>query len=72
MVAGRGRLDYTIPELPLLPGQYRLTTAIHDSTGMITYDHHEQRYSFSVRGRALQASYGMIEIPALWQHRPGE
>jgi lipopolysaccharide transport system ATP-binding protein len=71
-IAGRGMVDYTIPELPLLPGQYRITTAIHDSTGMITYDHHEQRYSFMVRSHSSHPGYGLVEIPARWRHWPGE
>src|SRR6266545_3723585 len=71
-IAGRGTVDYTIPELPLLPGQYRITTAIHDSTGMITYDHHEQHYSFMVRSHSPHPGYGLVEIPARWRHWPGE
>jgi lipopolysaccharide transport system ATP-binding protein len=68
-IEGRGTVDYTIAQLPLLPGQYRLTVALHDSTGSITYDHHEQQYDFTVRSHALQSSYGLVEIPACWRHR---
>lgn len=71
-IAGRGTVDYTIDRLPLLPGRYRLTVAVHNATGLITYDHHEQHYEFTVRSRALQTSYGMVEIPARWQHTSAE
>jgi ABC-type polysaccharide/polyol phosphate transport system ATPase subunit len=67
-VSGRGMVEYTIPELPLLPGIYRLTVAVHNATGLYAYDYHDQRYSFTVRARALQHSYGLVEIPARWSH----
>jgi lipopolysaccharide transport system ATP-binding protein len=71
-IYGRGVVDYSIQALPLLPGLYRLTVAVHDATGLRAYDFHDQHYSFAVRTRALQRSYGLVEIPAEWRHRAGE
>lgn len=69
-IDGCGAVDYTIERLPLLSGQYWLTVAVHDSSGAITYDHHERHYGFMVRSHALQSSYGLVEIPACWRHSP--
>lgn len=70
-IYGRGIVDYRIPELPLLPGMYQLSVAVHDATGLRAYDFHTLHYSFAVRTRALQKSYGMVELPANWSHQPG-
>lgn len=71
-ISGVGVVEYVIARVPLLPGSYRLTVAVHDSTGMITYDHHERHYAFTIRAHSLQVSYGLVELPAEWVHTPGE
>jgi lipopolysaccharide transport system ATP-binding protein len=68
LVEGQGSVDYILPALLLLPGTYRLTAAIHDSSGLHVYDYHDRRYSFVVRTRGLQRSYGLVEMPARWRH----
>ncbi len=67
-VHGSGIVDYTIPNLPLLPGMYYLTVAVHDANGLVTFDHHERAYRFTVRSHSLKTSYGLIELPARWVH----
>ncbi len=71
-VVGAGVVDYTLPGLPLLPGLYRLTVAVHDATGLHAYDFHTQHYRFSVRSRALQRNYGLVELAARWSHHTSD
>lgn len=69
---GPGYVDYTIDDLPLLAGQYRLTAAIHDNSTTHTYDHHELMYGFVVQTGAIAERYGSIMIPARWSFQPQE
>jgi ABC-type polysaccharide/polyol phosphate transport system ATPase subunit len=65
-VSGRGYVDYTIAELPLLAGSYVLTAAIYDSTMTHPFDHHERMYSFVVQTSAIAERWGSVHIPARW------
>ncbi|RMH01846.1 MAG: ABC transporter ATP-binding protein [Chloroflexi bacterium] len=67
VVEGPGVVRYHIEKLPLLPAQYRVTTAVHDSKLPLAYDHHELAYSFRVAGGNREL-YGIIEMPAHWEH----
>ncbi|HEY0603075.1 MAG TPA: ABC transporter ATP-binding protein [Herpetosiphonaceae bacterium] len=65
-VRGRGYVDYTIDELPLLSGNYVLTAAIYDTTMTHPFDHHERMYSFVVQTSAIAERWGSVHIPARW------
>ena len=65
-VRGRGYVDYTIDELPLLSGSYVLTAAIYDTTMAHPFDHHERMYSFVVQTSAIAERWGSVHIPARW------
>jgi ABC-type polysaccharide/polyol phosphate transport system ATPase subunit len=65
-VRGRGYVDYTIAELPLLSGSYVLTAAIYDTTMTHPFDHHERMYSFVVQTSAIAERWGSVHIPARW------
>ncbi|MEW5986790.1 MAG: ABC transporter ATP-binding protein [Chloroflexota bacterium] len=69
-VEGAGTLRYTMERLPLLPGIYRVTAAVHDSAMTRAYDYHEQAYPFLVVAGGSKESHGVVEIPAVWEWRP--
>ena len=69
-IAGRGSVDYVVDALPLLPGNYQLSAAIYDHTCLHAYDHHHRRYPFVVEEGVVPAGYGLVYIPARWEHRP--
>jgi ABC-type sugar transport system ATPase subunit len=71
-IAGRGSVDYVVDALPLLPGSYQLSVAIYDHTCLHAYDHHHRRYPFVVQEGAVPEGYGLVYIPARWEHRPHE
>lgn len=65
-LAGRGYVDYTIDELPLLAGEYTLTVSVYDWTLTHPYDHHQQMYSFTVQTSLIAERWGSFHIPARW------
>ncbi len=70
-VTGSGTVRYRIEALPLLPGKYLLTTAIHDSRRALAYDYHENAYAFRViPGGATHETDGFIAFPAHWEWHP--
>jgi hypothetical protein len=71
-IDGPGFVDYVIEDLPLLPGTYLITAAIHDLAGVHTYDHIHQRFTFRVRSDGTGEAFGSFRIPARWQWHPGQ
>jgi lipopolysaccharide transport system ATP-binding protein len=68
-IEGRGSVNYVVDALPLLPGSYQLSVAIYDYTCLHAYDHHHLRYPFVVEEGAVPEGYGLVYIPARWEHR---
>lgn len=52
-------VDFTIPELRLLEGDYRITAEIADRTGSHAYDHWDQRVRFEVRQSGIYDAYSL-------------
>lgn len=69
-VEGHGRVCYRIDALPLLPGNYNVSAAVHNAKYMHTYDHHMKAYPFQVDSSGTREIYGLIEIPATWSWEP--
>jgi lipopolysaccharide transport system ATP-binding protein len=69
-VMGAGIVRYRIDNLPLLPAQYMLTVAIHDSRLAFAYDYHKAAYPLRVVVGDADASQGILDIPATWDHLP--
>ncbi len=65
-VEGEGKVYYHVHQLPLLPAEYLLSVAVHDSRYTLTYDHHVKAYKFQVDSGGTKEIYGLIEIPATW------
>jgi lipopolysaccharide transport system ATP-binding protein len=67
-VQGSGYMDYSIPSLPLLPGRYLVTAAIHDCGGLHAYDFWPHCTEFIVApGPQIKERYGLFYIPASWR-----
>jgi hypothetical protein len=70
-LAGEGTVELSVPSLPLLPGQYLVTVALHDETVKKVYDWHERRYSFLVfENPSLPQEAGMVHMDARWRVAP--
>jgi ABC-type polysaccharide/polyol phosphate transport system ATPase subunit len=70
VVSGDGLVRYHIERLPLLPGQYRLTAAIHDSVRGMAYDYHKEAYPLEVITGGTKESHGLVEMQAHWEWQP--
>ena len=69
-IEGNGYVDYIVPNLPLLPGDYQLTCSIYDYHSIHPYDHHHRMYPFSVGWGGTEEREGAIHIPCQWEHHP--
>jgi len=67
-VEGEGVLEYTIPQLPLLPGRYQISVAVHDASDTRMFDYHDRLYTFSVNAGGTQERYGLMRMGAQWRH----
>jgi ABC-2 type transport system ATP-binding protein len=66
-VAGEGGVDFTAPSLPLLPGSYVVSVAVHDTTGTDVYDAQERAAAFSVLANpVLPPAAGIVHVPGEW------
>lgn len=70
MVEGMGTVCYTIHHLPLLPGRYHITAAIHNSAEPIAYDYHEEAYSFRIIEGGTEEREGLVVLDAGWKLNP--
>jgi lipopolysaccharide transport system ATP-binding protein len=65
-ITGSGRILYQIKQLPLLPGNYVVSVAVHNSRYERTYVLHEKAYAFRVGSGGTRELFGLVEIPATW------
>jgi hypothetical protein len=70
-LVGSGVVRYCVPSLPMLPAQYVISVAVHNSRYSLTYDHHDRAYEFQVSGGTREI-FGLVEIPATWSWVPQE
>ena len=66
-IQGEGVVRYEIEQLPLLPADYVVTTAVHDGRSHQCYDYHKQAYSFRVDAGTADELDGLVQLPARWQ-----
>lgn len=70
-LSGEGAVEFTIPSLPLLPGEYVVTVAAHDKPLHRIYDCHELRHSFSVSTNPrLPLEGGLVHVESEWKVSP--
>ncbi len=65
-IEGQGVVRYEIQSVPLLPAQYRVSTAVHDSQTHRCYDFHKRAYMFRIVPGGTTELDGIVEIPAEW------
>jgi lipopolysaccharide transport system ATP-binding protein len=69
-IEGAGFVDYVVENLPLLPGTYLVTAAIHDLEGKHTYEHIHQKFTFRVRSKGEGETFGSFYMPSTWYWNP--
>lgn len=68
-IEGEGEIDYVVPSLPLLEGSYEFSAAIYDYNCIRSYATRHRDFKFLVRRGAVKENYGLVYIPARWEHR---
>jgi lipopolysaccharide transport system ATP-binding protein len=68
-IEGEGIIDYSIGELPLLPGEYQITTAIYDWADTHQYDYWLDCARFTVVPGGTKERYGIIALEGTWSHQ---
>jgi lipopolysaccharide transport system ATP-binding protein len=68
-IEGDGEIDYAIEHLPLLEGSYDFSVAIYDYACVHPYDHQHRLYKFLVQRGSVKENYGLVYLPAHWEHR---
>lgn len=70
-VEGEGEVDFVGDSLPLLPGTYVVSAAVHNRSQTCMYDYRERMKFFTVVPRVGEAP-GMFDLAARWEHRSRE
>ncbi|MEI8000311.1 MAG: ABC transporter ATP-binding protein [Actinomycetes bacterium] len=70
-VQGSGRVELRIDHLPLVPGAYDVSAAIHDDTGTHPYDFREKMLRFNVELGNPRESWGIVSLGGQWSASPG-
>jgi hypothetical protein len=70
-IEGKGMVKFTLPALPLLPGNYSFWLAIKDDDDLVTYDRLEDALHFRVGGGmgdiGSVEECGLLYYPGEWQ-----
>jgi energy-coupling factor transporter ATP-binding protein EcfA2 len=67
VVAGRGHIDYRIPDLSLAPGEYLVSFAVHDAHGLVRLDYADRLLTVHVQP-GDRAVHGKVDLLGAWQH----
>ncbi|MDX6220621.1 MAG: lipopolysaccharide transport system ATP-binding protein [Frankiales bacterium] len=63
---GEGSVDFAIPAVRFVPGEYEVTAAITDHSATHTYDHRDKAFSLHVQpGPGFQPS-GLVAVEGWW------
>jgi ABC-2 type transport system ATP-binding protein/lipopolysaccharide transport system ATP-binding protein len=65
MVRGRGHADYHVERLPLSPGTYRITAALHDSHAMTVYHRLDDAGTLRVHPGEVPVR-GVVDLIGTW------
>ncbi len=71
-IEGQGAVVYTIPQLPLLDGNYTISVAVVNHNDTETYDFQDRAYSFQVYPSSRRDGYGIVTLQGKWSFHPQE
>jgi ABC-type polysaccharide/polyol phosphate transport system ATPase subunit len=67
-IEGNGYVDYIVPKLPLLEGNYDVSATIYDQALITCFDFHDHWYHIEVQPRLGGERYGIVELESDWTH----
>ncbi|MCI0477285.1 MAG: ABC transporter ATP-binding protein [Anaerolineales bacterium] len=68
-IEGEGEIDYVVPSLPLLEGNYDFSATVYDYSCTHPYDHRHRAYRFRVENGSVKEKFGMFYMDSRWEHR---
>ncbi|MDP6697479.1 MAG: ABC transporter ATP-binding protein [Acidimicrobiales bacterium] len=68
---GVAEVDYHLPSLPVQPGTYELSVALHDTTMKQVFERHTHLVRFSVEPGGGDHQTGLVALGGTWQARAG-
>ena len=68
---GVAEVDYHLPSLPVQPGTYELSVALHDTTMKKVFERHTHLVRFSVEPGGGDHQTGLVALGGTWQARAG-
>ncbi|MPY89834.1 MAG: ATP-binding cassette domain-containing protein [Luteitalea sp.] len=66
LVNGAGEIEYTVRQLPLLPGQYAISVSVYDESLLHAYDHRNRVVTFAVVEGGSSERFGLITLSGEW------
>ncbi len=70
-VEGEGTLDYHMPSVPLIEGEYLLSVAVVNVDDTETFDYHDRLYPVRVHAGRSSERYGLVQLVGEWSLAPG-
>jgi len=67
--AGIVEVDYDIPSLPVQPGTYELSVALHDTTMRKVLERHTHLLRFAVESTGVDPQNGLVALGGTWEAR---
>ena len=61
-IEGEGNVEFRIPELPLLPGNYEVTVSVWEENGLVPFDLHQCLYPLVLTGEPLPGTDGLVNL----------
>lgn len=70
-LAPQGAIEYVIPSLNLMPGDYLLIASIFEDDLVSPIDHSRRFYRLTVASGDHIGGSGLVDLGGSWSHRPG-
>ena len=67
-IQGVGVISYSIPSLPLLPGDYLISVAVINHNDTETFDFHDRTIPLTIAPGVSHEQYGLFALNGQWQH----
>jgi lipopolysaccharide transport system ATP-binding protein len=69
-IRGTGKITYSVPYLPLLPGKYYFSVAATKGDDSEIYDYHDRLYPIQIdnEGRGVNERYGLLTLQGEWEY----
>ena len=67
-IDGEGKVEYNIPSLSLLPGNYSISVAVVNQHDTETFDFHDRTTHFFVIQGQSSERYGIFTLNGHWQN----